>query len=161
MANFWVGWKGYDEPCPISKLGFTSAVSQPVNAAVKSYDKESTHTTRNLTVQGLRALHCATSCPGVSCGSTSFWLLTWATLPWVLGFGAWAWNISQCVWRLTLCDSSAWNQLTTGKSINYIHVHQNLKMWEERQVNNSNLNYEEHISMWIDGISFRSFAGSV
>lgn len=24
---------------------------------------------------------------GVSCGSTSFWLLTWATLPWVLGFG--------------------------------------------------------------------------
>lgn len=24
---------------------------------------------------------------GVTCGSLSFWLLTWATLPWVLGFG--------------------------------------------------------------------------
>ena len=37
--------------------------------------------------------------PGVTCGSTSFWLLTWATLPWVLGFGLGApeVEVSSCV----------------------------------------------------------------
>lgn len=113
-------------------------------------------------LKGSTLCHRWATCPGVSCGSTSFWLLTWATLPWVLGFGAWAWRIYFNVSGSLPClIVQLETQMTMEKSINNIHVHQNLKMWEEQQVNSSNLNSEEHISTWIDGITFRSSAWCV
>lgn len=151
MVYFWVGWKGHDPShVQLAKWNWqTRWPAQWVDQWTQRWKRTKGQPKRLQTslfwasgphlVQAFHVGPRVSGCwPGPHCHGS------WALVP----------GLEEYIW---MCLAAY--PVTMEKSINNIHVHQNLKMWEERQVNNSNLNYEEHISMWIDDITFRSLLG--